>query len=370
MKTIDPPVETENQATIDRAALLDAINRSLLLIPKRHAKPIVSCVRIEFAESVAKVYSTDREHYQCIEVPASHEAKFAVTVNAGKLARVLAACRGGSVIAKLHFGDLAMRSGSDTFYMIQERDSFPSFPADTTYRSFVVDAEPFTRLLAKIAPSASRESARYAINAVLLEIKPDSLCVVATNGRMLSMDTTPMRGTLSESILIPTKAVGLLQKMQGEMRVLIGKPKSLQAKFESDDTALNVKLESGQFPPFRDVIPKPSGNAVTANRESLLAAIKAATIFSDHVNNPVDLTCDKKSITLSSRDHEAGSCCIKVDGVFQGEPIAPRYGAEYLVPLIAASTAEEITIDMSAENRPCLITDGTGYKAVCMPLNK
>ncbi len=225
-------------------------------------------------------------------------------------------------------------------------------------------ADDFLTVFQTLAPFAGTDSTRHVINSCFLDIadgKPGSSCMVATDGRRLTIRNT-MTLPLKESCIVPTSK--FLNWLEGSSR--IGIVKQGEAKWfavESGPWTYQAKAIDGMYPNYRQVIPKePGSNRITfADDISPLRQILKALPDEDK-KGAITLRCGQNgTLAVGSRD-----VCIDVQGgTFTGKCKQIGVSRDYLMDALDAGFR---TFTFTDEESPLVSDDGNGGKHVLMPM--
>ncbi len=237
--------------------------------------------------------------------------------------------------------------------------------------------------MARTLFATARENSRYAINGVLLKRDGKRLEMVATDGRRLALAranlTGPDKDARPISCIVPTKALGMLQKLikEHEEPVQIAITDS-QVHFSFGTAAspgramLASSLVEGTFPPYEDVIPRDQDKKVTFDKDLLSSAVRRAALLTNEESRGVRMAFDgkKKSVDLSSRAPEMGEAQVKVDvSSYEGEAIEIGFNPQFITDALKVIDQPEVILELKAPNKPGLIKSGNDFMYVVMPVN-
>lgn len=142
-----------------------------------------------------------------------------------------------------------------------------------------------------------------------------------------------------------------------------------QVIFHTSSATLTSNLVEGQFPPYEDVIPKDTDKKMTASTADFLSAIRRAALLTTEESKGVRLTFTKKGLVLQSRSPESGEATINFPCKFEGTDVEIGFNPSFLVDALKVVDTDEITLELTAPNRPGLVRAGAGFTYVIMPVN-
>jgi len=136
-------------------------------------------------------------------------------------------------------------------------------------------------------------------------------------------------------------------------------------------TEISMRRVEGEFPDYRGVVPKDSKYQITVARDTLLAAIKRAAIFSSERYHGIRLALAAGSLTVSSASPELGEASETIDVDFAGDEFSVGFNAAYLLQAVTVVPAQaEVSLGLSDEVSPGVLTtlaDST-FLYVVMPM--
>jgi DNA polymerase-3 subunit beta len=198
--------------------------------------------------------------------------------------------------------------------------------------------------------------------------------MVATDGRRLAMakgdvvsDNTGKEGVKA---IIPAKALTLIDKLVDDPEEAVGfQIKENQILVHTSSATLASSLVEGQFPPYEDVIPKDCDKKMTASTADFLAKIRLASLLTTEESKGVRLAFSKKGLVLSSRSPESGEATVNFPCKYEGTDVEIGFNPTFLIEALRVVDSDDITLELTAPNRPGLIKGGPDFLYVIMPVN-
>jgi len=223
--------------------------------------------------------------------------------------------------------------------------------------------------------AAAKESTRYAFNGVLVVAKGKKISLVSTDGRRLAQangdisagDKLPKDGVRA---IVPAKALTLIDKLiddpEGAVAVQV---RENQIIFHTADATLTSNLVEGQFPPYEDVIPKDTDKKMSAGTADFLSAVRRGALLTTEETKGIRLAFNKGGVKLTSRSPEAGEAEVNFACKFEGGDIEIGFNPQFMTEALRVVDTDEISLEMTAPNRPGLIKGGPNFLYVIMPVN-
>ncbi len=229
--------------------------------------------------------------------------------------------------------------------------------------------------------SASSDETKQVLTGVHLTINLAGLEFAATDGHRLAVvEPVPPeeaeRSTKSTKkkdieetdleVTIPAKALQELAKMlerQSETSVAVRFDRS-QAIFEWVDQRLTTRLLEGQYPNYRQLVPKQFSHQATVERRLLVSALERISVLADQKNNIVKLTMNtsKQTLALSVDAPDVGSGEETIPAQTSGEDLVIAFNVRYLLDGVKALSSSEIQLQFNTPTSPAILTPVGGLK--------
>jgi len=361
----------------NRGALLEALSVVGNVVAARTPKPALQCLKLTAADGSLTVTGTDLEvaiRYADSQVQIEQDGE--CLLRADKLRDIVRESLDDTLAIEVA-GETANIKGQDSHFKIftQNVSEFPPVPEFSGEPKFQMQAGPFKQLIAQTLFATAKEGSRFAYNAVQLIAKAKKLTLVSTDSRRLALakgdlqagDKLEKDGARS---LVPAKAMSLVEKLLNDPEEMVGfQLRENQVIFQTGSATLVSNLVEGTFPPFEDVIPKDPDKKMTAPTGDFLSAIRRASVLTTEESKGVRLSFSKKGVVLSSRSPDSGEATINFPCRYEGAEVEVGFNPQFLVEALKVVGAEDVTLEMTAPNRPCLLRGGDDFLYVIMPVN-
>jgi DNA polymerase-3 subunit beta len=194
----------------------------------------------------------------------------------------------------------------------------------------VVGAKPVTRLpvdqfcraVKGVVFAVDDESSRYALGAVLVEVKGEVVTFVATDGRRLSCVNCEHDLAVDDSqTLVPARAMAIIARLAasaGDASVQL-ETTGKEIVATVGNVTVKARLLDGRYPRWRDTLPERDAKATTVSRADLLAATRAAAIVTSDESKGVQFVFSDGGIWLHGQSAEKGESSVTCDVVEAGD---------------------------------------------------
>ncbi|MCB0359021.1 MAG: DNA polymerase III subunit beta [Bdellovibrionales bacterium] len=238
-----------------------------------------------------------------------------------------------------------------------------------------IEAALLYEMLDKTAYAVSMDETRYNINGVFVELLDSGMLrLVATDGHRLAMVDREADGLpgLDEGVIVPRKGIQELKKVlegnDGAAKISINEG---FFTVQSGRTTLGVRLIDGEFPDYRQVIPKENKTIVTASRADLLATVKRVSLVTTDKSRSIRFKLEKGTLLIASSSPEFGEAAETLEVQQEGEDVHIGFSAKYVLDLLNSMSASEmVSIRLVGELGPGVFIGDSDeqYHCVVMPM--
>jgi DNA polymerase-3 subunit beta len=220
--------------------------------------------------------------------------------------------------------------------------------------------------------ATSADETKQVLTGVHLSVKQDTLEFGATDGHRLAVvETTnerPLGGSGQLEVTVPSKALRELERMlahnaDSDDAIALYLDQG-QVVFEWQNQRLTSRTLEGQYPAYRQLIPRQFERQVTVDRKKFISTLERIAVLADQKNNIVKLTIDNatQELTLSCEAQEMGSGRESIPAEISGEDIEIAFNVKYLMDGLKALPSSEIQMHINQNLTPVIFTPIGGLK--------
>jgi DNA polymerase-3 subunit beta len=356
----------------ERDVLVEALNTAGRAASSRGGSPVLSGVRLELKGGALSATGTDLDLTITTSVDVDGQSD-GVAVLPAKLAT--------DIVKALEPGAVSVEVGGDEATIAASRSTFAvrTIPAEEfprvqppTGEGVTIDAKAFADALRQVVSAASTDDSRPILTGVLMAAEEGGLRLVATDSYRLAVRDLPGTSFLSEgqSVLVPSGALKELARViggAGEVTLRLGER---DAVFELGGVRLSTRLIEGEFPPYRNLIPKSHPNMLTVGRESLLHAVRRVRVVASDPSTPVRMSMSEEGLRLHATAQDVGNAEEELDAKYEGTELTVAFNPEYLLAGVDAATGDEVTLETIDALKPALLRSigNTEFLYLLMPV--
>jgi DNA polymerase-3 subunit beta len=252
-----------------------------------------------------------------------------------------------------------------------EAQDFPELPIIENAKPLYLTATALIEGLRGSLFATSADETKQVLTGVHLKVLQDGLEFAATDGHRLAVvetlnDATDGIDTQIE-ITVPARALRELERMLAHSSP--EEPVGFyvdqgQVIFEWQNQRLTSRTLDGQYPAYRQLIPRQFEREVTLERKQFMSALERIAVFADQKNNLVKVTIDSamQEITLSCETQELGAGKESMVAQISGEDIEIAFNVKYLMEGLKALPGSEILMQLNKPLTPVIFTPLGGLK--------
>ena len=356
--------------SIDRSALLIALQHIHSVVERRNTIPILSNVLIEAKEDGVYLTSTDMDItvIEKVDLGESEVTQLGTTTTSAQMLYDIVRKLPDNI--KVEFlseknDRLGIKASSSSFALnCLPSEDFPSIAQEDFKHSFNIDALDLVRLIDKSSFAMSLEETRYYLNGIYLhaikEDNVDKLRTVATDGHRLSrVDINLPQGAEGiPGVIIPRKTIleirKILEDHTGNVSLSISETK---IKLSFNNVVLTSKLLDGTFPDYSRVIPEHNDKLVTISNQSISEAVDRVSTVSTDKTRAIKININKGSVVISATNPDKGSASEHLDVVYNGDEVEIGFNSKYVLDVARQIKGNEILIKLSDSVSPTLVYD-------------
>ncbi|OGC14878.1 DNA polymerase III subunit beta [candidate division WOR-1 bacterium RIFOXYC2_FULL_37_10] len=242
-------------------------------------------------------------------------------------------------------------------------DEFPQLSKVKEVKAFDVDGKTFVEMIEQVVFSASTTEEKHVLNGVFMETgktpaDASTLRMVATDGYRLAKVGAKIDDIASaSSVIVPSKtmmeALRIFSQNLSLAKITIGTD---QISFKCDNVYLVSRLIQGQFPDYKQVIPKTLETKISIDLASFLQAIERASVIASQSANIVKVELRGKQLHIMASAPDVGSVDEELDVDVKGkEKSLVAFNVRLIADVLKIIDAEKVLLELGDPMSPGLI---------------
>lgn len=362
---------------VNKNKLIKTLSKADKIISKSSSLPVLACVVLEAIKDKLIIKSTNLEIglREVIDAKILKEGEVAVpsnlfasyVSNLGKDENLLIEEKEGLLFVS--------GSNSETKLNLMSVEDFPSIPNTSDASSCEISSKELVEGLKGVWYAASVSNMKPELSSVYIYSDSGELFFVATDSFRLAEKKIKAKVDNFESILIPQRNVLEI------IRIFEDVDSKIKVNFDEDKISFEVKDEiylvtrviDGNFPDYKQIIPKESTTTVTLLKNDFQNTLKVSNIFANNfnqVNFKVDAT--NGNLEIISKNTEKGESRNIVNGAVDGESLEINFNQKYITDAFTSVGSDSLVLHFNGNGKPMVIkgVNDSSFQYLVMPLNK
>ncbi len=369
---------------INKDHFSNGLQQVLNVVGTRAAMPILGNVLIEAESGHLSLTTTNLDIGIRCRITADIEAEGSITLPVRKLATIVKELPQKEVLVQVESNNQAkITSGGSLFKVMGiATDDFPPLPTFENQHVFQLEQQDLLSMLKSVSFAQSTDENRYILNGVYFNFSDDNLTLVATDGRRLALTNFELNTNDSDSgnLILPAKTVTEIER-------LVGKGEGVKIAFNDRQVAFEIaidddegdsglvdqiylvsKIVEGNFPNYRQVIPKETEHRVKIERELFLECVHRAALVTSEKSNSVKFKMSDNLMEISGSSTEYGESHETMAIAYSGPEVQVAFNPSFIEEPLRALTQDEIYFEFKDELSPGIVKTLNNFICVIMPL--
>jgi len=355
---------------IDRAVLLDGLNRVLPALSETTTLPILKCVLIEAENDTVALTITDLERTIRTEVRAEVSNEGSIALPAELFA---------SIVEKVSHPILEFSANMEHQAEIRSRkarinliglgeDEFPDSPSLLGAPSYSTDSSQLRKTFQRTVSACPLDSSKRISYGVHCSLDSGVLTASATDGISLAVAEMPITTSKSIEGVIPKKAVAAVIPLLEQERPVLIKMNEKAVSFGIGDTKVFCKLVVGEFPDISKAIPRHHKAEISVSLPDIRDSVQKICLVADREqksSTKFSLSPGKLSLFAESK---SGSISDSIAVDYSGAEMEVKLDASYVLKALEGLDTAQVTLRFIEKDSPFVLKADSGFVYVLMPL--
>lgn len=350
---------------INRDHFSSGIQQVMSVVGSRKTMPILQNVLIEAKNDLVWLTTTNLDLGAKCSIKADIIKDGSVTLPVKEL---------GRIVRELADMEVSVETGESPKTTISTRGSvfnvigmeskeFPPLPELEERKKFTLDKDELIKMLKSVSYAQSVNEERYILKGVFFQLNQGNLSLVATDGRRLAVSNSEKKVSEEESgeFILPSLTVSEIQKLpdvgnkvtisftdrQVEFELQVEESKGEQFGFKNS-VILVSKVVEGNYPNYKQVIPKDDFNSAEVERELMQECVNRAALVSDE---KVTLRIRKGEMEITGQSM-LGDACESMRISYDGNDAAVSFNPRFLLDPLRSMFQDKIKLEFRDDMSP------------------
>jgi len=360
--------------------LTEGVQKVEKIISTRTTLPIIGNVLFEASLNILKMSANNLEIGIEVNIAAKVIKEGSVLIPAKTLAGIVYKLPNTDICIKTSDkGIVSISYGSSSFNIHGlAPDEFPLLPKVKDAKKLIINNKIFNELIKSTIFAVSSSEDKYILNGVLLEVGkiegPSNIRMISTDGYRLAKRGVklPSVPAAASSLIVPSKALAevsrIIGESDGDVEINIG---TEQISFKYNNCFIVSRIIQGQFPNYKQVIPKSSTIKLTIKTKEFLESSERASVIATTSANIVRLDVRGAKMHIIANTPEVGSVDEVVDIIAGGvEKIQIAFNVKLITDVLKVLDSDKVILELSSPLNPGIIrpADDLDYIYIIMPI--
>jgi len=351
---------------------------------KNFTLPILGNVLINTEDSAIKLSTTDLEVGISYWIMAKIEDKGKITIPVRPLSNFVSLISEEQINLETKDNTLFLKG---ELYKSQikglDAEDFPIIPEVSENIWVEIDSKLFSQAMLQVIDFCALTQTRLELSGIYLSFEKGQLKIVATDSFRLAEKTISTSAVSNDftpqSFILPRNAaremINIFSQEEGMVKFYLS-PNQIMAEKRFPDSSqpkirLVTRLIEGEYPSYKEVIPKETKTKISLKKDELFNQIKKASLFSGKSNEvSLDIEPKKDEITFFSQNVDLGEIKSKTKADIKGEKVEIRFNYKFLSEGVNQINSDKIVLGLNGSDGPGLIkpVGDNSFLYVIMPI--
>lgn len=250
-------------------------------------------------------------------------------------------------------------------------DEFPTIPKVDGKEILEINGQILKTALSQVSFSASFDESRPILTGVYFIVSDNELKMVATDSYRLAEKVLKTPTKENVSFVVPNKTIQELQRVingSEEIKIILSQN---QVLFILPDMEITSRIIEGEYPDYKQIIPKNLKTQAVLSTHDLANNIKTASFFTRESSNNVKMSFKQGLVDIEALSSQLGNFKSQLPAKVTGDDNEINFNFKYLLDALNGVGSEEVALELVGKLNPGVIKPG-GDKAdityIIMPL--
>lgn len=377
---------------VNKTELFQCLQRIIGVIPVKTTIPVLTNILFELDGQRLRLTGTDLEVSIVTFINVRGEQDGAIAIPAKRLFDIIRELPDLPITIDTEKNNRITLATEKGNYKIagESSEEYPHIASETFVSQISYPTLRFLRMIEKTVFAVSSDELRTTLMGVLLELRPQEMRLVATDGHRLAKisdknytapgaDGKPDASFIKQEsgalqAIMPTKALQMLTRNADQSELLEVAISENHLTFRLGATTIYSKLINGQFPNYDRVIPTDNELTMIIDRDMLSASVRRAAIFANQITHQIRWSLTAGQVTISAEDVEVGGEAREtLAAQYDGKAMDIGYNAQYVQEILRHVDSEEVLLRLKDPGSAAIVEpvqqkEGEHHMMLLMPI--
>lgn len=362
------------QFKCERDVLLNTVSAALRAIPNKLPVPSLRSLRVVLTGNNLEVVGSDLDLTIVARVTVAGAVDGQVLIPAALFEQSVRKLPAGAVTVGVLPDGRVLVAGGTAKYRLSVPSNFGEYPKLVFPEGspVTVPSEVFSRAVKRVVQFVSNDASRPVLTGCFFESMETGLRIVATDSYRLAYQDVPAVQVKFVNCIVPARALVEVVKQfdQGDVQVTIT---DREVMFSSASLTIMSRLIEGQYPPYKNLIPKGVPAWVTVvDREEFAGVLDRVQVMARDAA-PVQLNIGQDDTEVSGETQDVGQATDTLPSVTDHPEsvLSVRFNPVFLASGVNACGSLKVRLRFVDQLKPCVVIpdgDTGGFFYLLMPI--
>ena len=360
--------------SINQKQLSETLTTVNKAVSQRATNPALTGIMLEATENEVNFRATDLELSISATVPALIEEDGNALLPAKLLVDIVSVMPDEAVNIEVANDSAEITCAKSNFSIrTLNATDYPEFPKVETTEKVSLPFKDFSEMTRRVARMTARDDSRPILQGVNVNVEGNNLELVATDAYRIAIAKSQVEtdNTSTFSAVIPGNFLMDVAALKGDIDNAILSLSENQVVVECNDCVFINRRIAGNFPDYKQLLNDDAKIRASVNAKDLAEAVKRINVLSN-IGQSIKMNFDPTTaqIGLSGSAADVGTCEESVEASYDGdgEKIKIAFNCSYVLEGLACFTADEITFEIVADNKPGVFKDDGKTIYILLPV--
>ena len=377
---------------VNKTELFQCLQRIIGVVPVKTTIPVLTNILFELDGQRLRLTGTDLEVSIVTFINVRGEQDGAMAIPAKRLFDIIRELPDLPITLETEKSNRISLATEKGNYKLagESSEEYPHIASESFVSQISYPTPRFLRMVDKTVFAVSSDELRTTLMGVLMELRPQELRLVATDGHRLAKITdknyaAPAAESKPDALFVkqetgtlqaimPTKALQMLTRNSDQSELLEVAVSENHLTFRLGATTIYSKLINGQFPNYERVIPSDNELTMIIERDMLAATVRRAAIFANQITHQIRWSLAPGQLTISAEDVEVGGEAREaLAAQYDGKTMDLGYNAQYVQEILRHVDSEEVLIRLKDPGSAAIVEpvqqkEGEHHMMLLMPI--
>jgi len=377
---------------VNKTELFQCLQRIIGVVPVKTTIPVLTNILFELDGQRLRLTGTDLEVSIITFINVRGEQDGAIAIPAKRLFDIIRELPDLPITVETEKSNRILLATEKGNYKLagESSEEYPHIASESFVSQISYPTPRFLRMIDKTVFAVSSDELRTTLMGVLMELRPQELRLVATDGHRLAKITdknyaAPAAESKPDALFVkqetgtlqaimPTKALQMLTRNSDQSELLEVAVSENHLTFRLGATTIYSKLINGQFPNYERVIPSDNELTMIIDRDMLASTVRRAAIFANQITHQIRWSLAPGQLTISAEDVEVGGEAREaLAAQYDGKTMDIGYNAQYVQEILRHVDSEEALIRLKDPGSAAIVEpvqqkEGEHHMMLLMPI--